>query len=251
MEHADVDALCRLYDDTKMLGWDFSRLEGRLTADRPWWDFDRDCLAAMELARWMVDLGTGGGERLTDLLARLSATERTVVATEGWDSNVPVAQDRLAPHGVDVLRYDAEQRDRMPFEDGTLDLVMSRHEAIDAVEIARVLNSGGRFLTQQVDGRDAGEIHEWFDEPYLYPKITSECFINDLQAAGMHIDVVDDWQGTMTFTDVRALVTYLALVPWDAPNFSVGDYADRLAELDGQRPIHVTQRRFRVYATKL
>lgn len=47
------------------------------------------------------------------------------------------------------------------------------------------------------------------------------------------------------------LVTYLALVPWDAPNFTVDRHADRLIQLDHQGPLHVTQRRFRVYATKL
>lgn len=54
----------------------------------------------------------------------------------------------------------------------------------------------------------------------------------------------------MEFEDVAALVTYLALVPWDAPHFTVDTHAEQLAELDADRPIRVTQRRFRVYAMK-
>lgn len=55
----------------------------------------------------------------------------------------------------------------------------------------------------------------------------------------------------MEFANVEALVTYLALVPWDAPNFSVEEHVSRLRSLGEDLPIRVTQRRFRLYATKL
>lgn len=197
-----------------------------------------------------MDLGTGGGERLSDLLSQSDITGKSIVATEGWEPNVPVAQQALASRGITVVRYDSEQDTRMPFEDSSLDLVMSRHESIDPQEIARVLAPGGRLLTQQVDGQDAEEIHEWFGEPFEYPHLTSRHFVNDIEMVGVHVDTVDDWRGTMEFESVTALVTYLALTPWDAPNFSVSDHEAKLAALDEDRPIKVTQRRFRVYATK-
>lgn len=233
-----------------MVGWDFSLLEGRLTADEPWWDFENDCRAEMSRAARIADLGTGGGERLSGLLDLVDAAGKQIVATEGWEPNIAVAQSALLPRGIDVLRYDAENEERMPFDDSGLDLVMSRHESIDAHEIARTLAPGGRVLTQQVDGRDAEEIREWFGEEQLYPHVTAGRFVEDFEGAGLRVDVVDDWQGTMTFADVTALVTYLALVPWGAPHFTVDAHAKQLALLDADRPISVTQRRFRVYATK-
>lgn len=233
-----------------MVGWDFSVLDGRLHADDPWWDFEEDCRAALRDARTIADLGTGGGERLRSLLADVDRNGRTIVATEGWEPNVAVAQETLTPWDVDVVRYDAEAGERMPFDDGNLDLVLSRHEGIDVAEIARVLAPGGRLLTQQVDGGDAPEIHAWFDEPFEYPDVTSRRLVEDAEAAGLRVDVVDDWNGTMEFADATALVTYLALVPWDAPHFSVEEQSERLTALDADRPIRVTQRRFRVYATK-
>ncbi|MGO1591871.1 MAG: hypothetical protein ACTHW1_09305 [Ancrocorticia sp.] len=120
----------------------------------------------------------------------------------------------------------------------------------DAREIARALSPGGRFLTQQVDGHDAPEIHEWFGEDYLYPHVTLERYARELEGAGLRIDVADEWEGTMVFDDAEALVTYLALVPWDAPGFTVDEHAEVLAELASRRPIRVKQRRFRVYASK-
>ncbi len=233
-----------------MVGWDFSRLDGKLASDEPWWNFEEDCRSAMSRSERILDLGTGGGERLLRLLEGIDVDAMTVVATEGWEPNVAVAREALSPCRVDVVRYDSERGEVMPFPDDHFDLVMARHEAIDVEQVARVLAPGGRLLTQQVDGRDAEEIHEWFGEDFLYPEVTSRHYADAMEAAGLSVGVVDDWSSTMEFADAEALVTYLALVPWNAPHFTVDAHAKRLAALDTDRPIRVTQRRFRVYATK-
>jgi SAM-dependent methyltransferase len=240
----------RAFEQSRMVGWDFSVLNGRLSADDPWWDFEGDCRSAIGPARRIADLGTGGGERLLGLLRDADVTGKSIIATEGWEPNEAVGRQALAAHGIEVVGYDSERDARMPFADGSYDLVMSRHESIDAREIARVLARGGRLLTQQVDGRDAEELHEWFDAPFEYPHVTSGRFVEDLERAGLQVDLVDDWSGTMEFADVTALVTYLALIPWDVPDFSVSGHEARLRILDADRPITVTQRRFRLYATK-
>ena len=245
-----IDSLRAVYDRTRMVGWDFSRLKGRLTATKPPWEFEADCLAVMRSASRSVDLGTGGGERLGTLLTDIAGHGGVVSATEGWKPNLPVARANLAPRGIQVLPYDADTRETMPFEDGSVDLLISRHEAIDVDEVARVLAPGGWLLTQQVDGFDAPEIHEWFSEEFLYPHVTLDRYIAELEEGGMRIDVADAWDGVMEFTDVEALVMYLTMVPWDAPNFSVDKHADQLTVLREHTPLRVTQRRFRVYATK-
>lgn len=245
-----IDSLRQVYAQSKMVGWDFSLLDGRLTSDEPWWDFEDDCRCQLSRAQRIADLGTGGGERLLRLLEGDDVTGKSIVATEGWEPNVAVAQHALSSRGIDVVRYDSERDEQMPFVEDSFDLVMSRHEAIEAREIARVLVPGGRLLTQQVHGRDAEEIHEWFGEAFEYPHVTAGNYVEELKAAGLRIDVVDDWRGTMEFEDAKALVAYLALVPWDAPHFTVDAHAERLAALDAGRPIRVTQRRFRVYASK-
>lgn len=58
-------------------------------------------------------------------------------------------------------------------------------------------------------------------------------------------------RGAMEFADVETLVTYLALVPWDAPKSSFEEHVSRLRSLREDLPIRVTQRKFRIYATKL
>lgn len=241
--------LKRAHDDAVMEGWDFSRLNGQMDADNPPWNFEADCLAAMNAASRIVDMGTGGAERLIALIEDLDSTDHIVVATEGWEPNVQLARRALEDLGVPVLFYDADQGEDMPFDDESVDLIMCRHEVYDASEIARVLAPGGIFLTQQVSGNDAPEIHDWFNCEFLYPEVTLERYEPDLVRAGLTIDLAESWEGAMRFKDAEALVTYIGLVPWDAPDFTVEENASRLLELDAN-PFTVTQRRFRIYAIK-
>lgn len=240
---------------SQMVGWDFSRLDGRWSADEPWWDFESDSLDALRRTRiGALDVGTGGGERLSTLLSALrehSGKLPRVVATEGWAPNLPIARKRLAMLSIAVLEYDCDNGAALEIPDRDLDLVMARHESYDATEVARVLVSEGRFLTQQVDGFEAPELHDWFECDFLYPEVTAENHVERLREAGMRIDHLDRWEGTMRFADAMALVIYIGLVPWDVPGFTVEDHAHTLLELDGSAPIEVTQRRFRVYATKI
>lgn len=243
--------LKQVHASAVMVGWDFSRLDGRLESDTEPWDFEADCAAAMRSACTIIDLGTGGGERLSALLASATLAEGAVVAaTEGWEPNVDLARANLGPLGVEVHRYDAETGDRLGFEDRSADLIMSRHEAYDPDELARVLAPGGRFLTQQVDGFDARQIHEWFGADYLHTDVVADRAAADLEKTGFEIDLVEEWSGLMRFADVDALVTYIGFVPWDAPGFTVEAHAEKLLQLDEHGVLEVEMKRFRLHATK-
>lgn len=118
------------------------------------------------------------------------------------------------------------------------------------METARILKTGGRFLTQQVHGLEVPEFQEWFGSTPQCPHVTAENYCSDLEAAGLEITTVEDWWGRMAFKDAEALVTYLGLVAWDVPeDFTVDAHIDTLLRLDSA-PTTITQRRFRVYAAK-
>ncbi|APT84630.1 hypothetical protein CAQU_05605 [Corynebacterium aquilae DSM 44791] len=246
-----LNNLEKIYSDTQMVGWDFSVLDRSLEVEGLPWDFEVDCLSKMQQASSVLDVGTGGGERLISLIKSLSraAGKPYIAATEGWEPNVKVARANLKPFGVECAAYDPDSRQPSTFRDSTFDVIMNRHESLDAVEIARLLAPGGEFMTQQVDGHDVPELHQWFGADYEYPEVGLENFCQQLEQAGLTITCQESWEGYMRFSSVEALVTYLALVPWDVPGFNVSDHASTLLELQrAPKPIEVTQRRFRVYA---
>ncbi|MGF0121436.1 MULTISPECIES: class I SAM-dependent methyltransferase [unclassified Pseudoclavibacter] len=146
--------------------------------------------------------------------------------------------------------HDIESGEPLPFADASLDLIVARHEEFDASEVARVLVPGGRFLTQQVDGRDAHELRAWFGGEPQYEHVTLANAVSALRAEGFRIGVAEEWAGQMTFADALSLVEYLALVPWDVPGFSVDSNVEQLRRLDAAQPITVTQRRFRLTAVR-
>lgn len=198
-------------------------------------------------------MGTGGGERLIALCAQLERdgdVRPAITATEVWDPNVGVAMAALEPYGIEVARYDRETMVRMPFADASFDLVMNRHESYDAAEVQRVLAPGGLFLTQQVDGRDAQELRDWFGGQMSYPDVIMTRHRIDATAAGLVIETADEWAGRMRFNDAETLVEYLGMVPWEVPDFRVEKHVEMLKRLDARRPIVVTQRRFLMAARK-
>ncbi|MBN8635995.1 MAG: class I SAM-dependent methyltransferase [Anaerolineae bacterium] len=229
-------------------GWDFSHLRGRWHEDAPPWSYEALVRATLPGAESLLDMGTGGGEKLLEFR---DVFPPRVMATEGYEPNMAVAAANLAPHGVQVIAYDAERDPALPFADDSLDRIINRHEAYDAAEIARVLRPGGLFCTQQVDGRDALDLYSLFGVQPAYLHITLGHLQPDLENAGLIIQAAQDWAGTMTFADVGALVYYLSAIPWNAPpDFSVPRYKDQLLALHARPRLEFTIRRFYLQAVK-
>ena len=195
-------------------------------------------------------MGTGGGEKL---LSFKDVLPSNTVATEGYPPNLPIARANLEPQGIRVVAYDCGIDDRMPFDEGIFALVINRHEAYDAVEVARVLRPGGHFLTQQVDGRDLDNMVALFGSESAYHHVNLANCRREVEQAGLLVDAAEEWAGTMTFDDIGALVYYLHAAPWNAPDdFSVARYAQVLLEMQHSgRPLTFTKRRFYIQAHKL
>lgn len=224
-------------------GWDFSDLAGRYVEQEPPWSYADLATRVLVGAGSALDLGTGGGEVLLELLDALPGD---TVATEGWPPNIPVAASSLSAHGIPVVEYDAEADPLLPFPEHRFDVVLDRHEAYVAAEVLRVMRPGGRFLTQQVDGRNFPETQAMFGGQSNYPDITLANLSAEAVAAGFEVLAAEEWQGQSRFADVATLVRYFAHVPWEVPDdFSVDRYARQLLDLHHSgRELSFTQRRF-------
>jgi len=218
---------------TPFKGWDFSHLSGRWHEEHPPWSYEDLAREALQRARSAVDLGTGGGERLSGLA---DAFPSDMFATEAYEPNIPLARERLAPLGATVVPYRSEDLvgGPLPFADASLDVVLDRHESYDAREVARVLAPGGRFLTQQVDGESLAELLDLFRAVPAAPLVKLDRFVADATRAGLTIDRAEQWWGSSTFSDVGALVYYLKAIPWSVSGFSVATHERVLRELQAR-----------------
>ncbi|HYV21209.1 MAG TPA: class I SAM-dependent methyltransferase [Candidatus Bathyarchaeia archaeon] len=226
MDEAVLIAAWSSEESQPFSGWDFGHIRGRYSEEKPPWSYEDLAREALRGAECALDLGTGGGE----VLARLSdAFPRRMVATEAYPPNWSIARERLAPTGASVVAYAADETSSpLPFRDGSFAVVLDRHEAYDAHEVARVLTPGGVFLTQQVNGRSHADLLGWFGTEPHWPDVTLDRLAADLVQAGLNIELARSWWGSISFLDVAALVYYLKAIPWEVPDFSVGRFKTEL-----------------------
>jgi SAM-dependent methyltransferase len=205
-------------------GWDFAYIGARSAQDEPRWSYSERATELIRASRRLLDVDTGGGERLASLAPLPPQTK----AIESYPPNVAVARERLAPLGVvvEALAVGA----RFPFADAAFDLILNRHGHLNAPETARTLAPGGVFFSQQVGADNLADLAAAFGaDPSPsdnLPAVTAR-----LEAEGLAIVRAEAWRGQQTFRDVGALVYFLKAIPWVVPGFSVKSHQTALARL--------------------
>ncbi len=224
-------------------GWDFSWLEGRRVEEgETGWDYEERARKRVQTAASLLDLGTGGGERLS----QLGPFPPRSFATEAYGPNVPIATRLLQPLGVTVVQTHPGIHDsrgpqpdgsfserRLPFPDDYFELVLAHSSAFCPAEVFRVLRPGGTLLTAQ--GAPSlsptlaevleGPVPEWAKEGQGWDIDAT------LDAAGFEtVERLDVFPKT-TYRDIGAVVYVLRAVPWTITDFTIEHYRERLYRL--------------------
>ena len=246
MPNTRLDALLEAAERHPLSGWDFSWAADRKTVVPPDWDFREIVGQFARDSPDLLDMGTGGGERLASLDFRPPRT----VATEGWPPNLPGAQNRLRPLGIEVLGAGGgpDNVDQpiittippdgtagaLPFEDSSFHLITNRHESFVAAEIRRILTPDGHFVTQQVGSGFTDDFRRALGLPVTKddrPRWDLAFATRQLAAAGLR--VVESAEGfeAQTYADAAALAWYLLAVPWTVEGFTIPAYRNELHRL--------------------
>jgi SAM-dependent methyltransferase len=259
----ELDGLLDEAERQPFAGWDFSWLAGRVQVQPLPWDFEALVAEQVATSPDLLDMGTGGGERLSRLTNRPALT----VATEAWAPNVPVAAQRLRPLGITVVHVEGAPDNtdqppdpivgRLPFVDASFHVVTNRHESFVASEVARILAPGGHFLTQQVGNVWTDDFHRLFDLP-LPPRPTGRWELAlaqaQVKAAGLEIVARGEDEEQRAFLDVGALAWYLKAIPWTIPGFTIDGFRPRLAllyrRIQAEGPLTVRLPHFWLHARK-
>jgi SAM-dependent methyltransferase len=244
-------------------GWDFSYLKGRMVEEPLAFDYIAEVKKSLKGVTSLLDLGTGGGEVLSQIAPFPSRT----FATEEYAPNAPIAARRLHPLGAQVVRYEAPMENyaapglprpdkpSLPFRDSAFDLVIDRHEAYLSAEVFRILRPGGKFLTQQCGGTNFLELNDLLGirrpsyEPWCLEAAKAQ-----LQRAGLDQVSGREQIHTTLFRDIGAVVYYLRTVPWQVPDFTVSKHLESLREIHRRietgGPLKIRAHHFLVEAVK-
>lgn len=251
---ATFDELVTEAGSASVEGWDFSWLNGRATEERPSWGYAQMLVPRMAEADAVLDIQTGGGEVLADVLARVPRRPIALVATESWPPNAAIARRNLNPFGVGIV--EAQDEADLPFPDASFDLVVSRHPTVVLwPEIARVLRPGGTYFSQQVGAGTNRELTNFMMGPQpVGQERNPDRAVQAAQAAGLRVVDVRQESLQVVFDDIGAVVYFLRKVFWTVPDFTVDGYRERLACLHDQilrdGPFVSHARRFLIEAAK-
>lgn len=213
--------------ETDFQGWDFSYIESRIVYSPLPWGYCSLVLPYILNSESLLDIGTGGGEFLSDL-----PLPQKTFATESHKPNIMIAKDRLEPLGVNVVQIN-KQGD-LPFEEEIFDLVIDKHESFSALDVYRVLKTDHIFLTQQVGTNDGLEINKALQgpDPDEYdPNFSLNSLVQSLEKVGFEILRKEETKSLTRIFDIGAFVYYLNAIPWQFPNFSVIEYLPALKKL--------------------
>jgi len=227
-------------------GWDFEEIRVRELDPGPRWDYARIVRDHGAQSNAVLDMGTGGGERLADLRPALRSR---VVATEEWSRNVPVAFQRLRPLGVPVIRCRSV---RLPFSDSTFDLVIDRHEEFSPQEVSRVLDAGGEFITQQVGQSEWRELRPFFPRMTDFGDLRS-MYSREFERMGFRVESAEHHY-RVAYPSLGEIVFMLGVAPWTVPDFDLTRDLDSLLEFEAHCStadgLVVTESRFLMIARK-
>lgn len=207
-----------------MPGWTLDVLPTRLGPDEPWSYKDR----ARELladTRTVLDMGTGGGERFSEICEGYSGR---AVAIEEWTGNIRVAADRLGSMGIPVARATCQH---LPFSSGSFDLVLDRHEGFAPDEVVRVLAPGGSILTQQVGRSNWQELTEFFPHRTDWGPLF-EVYVEAFREAGLSIVNHAAHDRPAAYGSLGDVVYLLTVAPWEVPGFDLEADLDALLALE-------------------
>jgi len=192
-------------------GWDFARV--RSDRDPTPWNYNDVAGRYVPRQSHVLDIGTGGGE----ILLGMAAHFRSGIGIDLDPEMIEQANRNLHEGRAPYVRFMIMDAHDLQFADATFDAVLNRHCNVDVMETARVLRSGGVFVTQQVGQNNSLNILHafgWtpasFGRAWWQPVSELGCRFCEL---GFHIEVQAEYDVPYWFRDLPSLVFWLKSVP--------------------------------------
>ncbi len=125
-------------------GWDFSRLRVR-RSETPW-DYIEVARSLLKPTDRVLDMGTGGGEKLQLLAGNFDSA----IAIDLDPEMIDAAKANLPEELAEKIEFRVGDSNDLLFEDATFDAVLNRHSVVNPDEVVRVLRPDGLFVNQDV-----------------------------------------------------------------------------------------------------
>lgn len=122
------------------------------------WDFYKQIEKASDSNSIILDLGTGGGERVLEDFPIV----KKIIATDFSNKMIETANSNLLKTGKNYIEFKVMDNLDMNVPNDYFDIVTARHTCIDAKQIYNSLKKGGRLILKGVDKLDCWNLKTLF-----------------------------------------------------------------------------------------
>ena len=190
------------------------------------WDFNDFSIESEELTNWnlyemlekladddsrILDLGTGGGEKLLAFYPKCLE----IVGTDYSEKMIETAKKNLERSGRCDVKFRVMNNLEMDVLDDYFDIVVARHTITDPKQIYKCLKKGGYLLIQGVDKADCWSLKMLFDRGQGYDDVKPLSLVdyeNVINAGFKDIELVP-LHVREYFNDERSFKRFLNTVP--------------------------------------
>lgn len=158
---------------SKIANWDFSTIkyeEENLTN----WDFYKEIKNNSNSSTVILDLGTGGGERVLKDFPKV----KKIIATDFSAKMIETANNNLLKSQKNYIEFKVMDNLNMNTPNNYFDMVVARHTCIDAKQIYKTLKNGGKLFLRGVDKLDCWSLKKIFKKGQSYNDIKSISLID-------------------------------------------------------------------------
>lgn len=195
----------------KIIGWDFSKMKYKIVDDSEFNFFD-EINNKVNPNTILLDIGTGGGEKLTNLITDNCLLK---IGTDFSNEMVKYANKQNTKKNIRFFEMDSEN---IKFPDEFFDVISARHTPFSGSEVHRVLKKEGYFFTEQIDEDDCLQLKKIFGRGQGYEsqiklseKIKNE--INDIKFKSVEFYDIIQQEYYETEEDLLFLLNNTPIIP--------------------------------------
>ncbi len=190
----------------KIGNWDFSDIKYTTKQDSNW-NFYKEISRYSSKNSLILDLGTGGGEKVLSQMPDVGM----IIATDFSPKMIETANINKKNYPNKKIKFVTMDNLNMKFPDNLFDIITARHTIIDAKQIYNCLANNGILIIEGVDKYDCWELKKLFNRGQSFNDniSISQKDYEDLKKAGfskINIQEIVQYEYYKTENDLLALL---------------------------------------------
>jgi len=184
--------------------WDFSSMQAE--QEPAPWDFMKIVPQYLKASDFVLDIGTGGGEKFLKLAGYIAKG----IGIDQSIEMVKMAQEHAERARISNITFGQMQAEELAYPNEAFDVIVTRHAPVFHSEVVRVLKPNGYFLTQRVGAKHRQNLKDVFGY-HPQPKYANDngTLIEQFESLGCRIVASGEYNIRYWMKDIFSFIFWL------------------------------------------